>query len=494
MYVPARLVCVVGLGLLLVARPAAAQQDGGLDDAALDDDGGSPDAGTIDPLEYPDEIRSPVHFEYTDNLFDICGQDLDTGWVPDGSPIAVRFQFHLGCGHFAELNGYAVLDWPPRPGPNLHFRGITRGGRYQLDYSIKLSARVKVSIHEGGVDIDEEFDLPWIPDFNIGVYANKRFTPFLLDGCDEERPLVVQDQIPHTRLFRYDLMNLLEASGAIPPQDLVEAWLEVYVDGYVGSRFEGRRIVVDIEDQQTEFPIPDLVFTKEGESKLLPVSPEEVTGTFRSAVYEAAVTHFAGLSFYPHIKIEIANVNVFEMDLFEIPIPIDDKEDYWVFDPAIFDFALPDIAAPDKVFIMPTTLVSQSMSEVQVVNEGGMVLRGEARVDPPFYLADNARFELEPGESTIIPVYFAPTVIGPVRKYMSIYSNDPDESPRVVEIESYGCGPDGDCAIPDDMKRVCETEGGGCGCRTSDGAQQAPLLLLFLGLLGSMLMRRKRHS
>ena len=488
MRVPHRFVWVFGVGVLLVSWPARAQQDAGVEDGAVAEDGGG-----FDPLDYPDEIRSPVHFEYTDDLLDICNQDIDTGWIPDGSPIAVRFQFHLGCGYYAELNGYAVLDWPPRPGPNLHFRGIPRGGRYQLDYSVKLSARVKVSIHEGGVDIDEEFDLPWIPDFNIGVYANKRFTPFLLQGCDEERPLVVEDQIPHTRLFRYDLMNLLEASGAIPPQDLVEAWLEVYIDGYVGSRFEGRRIVVDVEEQHTEFPVPDLVFTKEGEVKVLPVSPEEATGTFRTAVYEAAVMHYAGLSFYPHIKIEIANVDVFEMDLFEIPIPIDDKEDYWVFEPAVFDFALPDIAAPGKVFVMPANLDTQSMAEVQVVNEGGMVLRGEARVDPPFYVVDNARFELEPGQSTIIPVYFAPTVIGPVRKYLSIYSNDPDESPRVVELESYGCGLDGDCAIPDDLKRVCESEGGGCGCGTAGPGQSLPVFFAGLLVLGLLFVRRRNR-
>ncbi len=482
-----RLCLVLGTVLFLGGGYAWAQSDGGVEDL---DGGVSQDATQYDPLDYPDEYRSPIRFEYTDNLMDICGLDIDSGWVPDGSPIQVRFQFHLGCGYYVVMNGYAVMTWPPRPGPYLHFRGIPRGGRYQLEYSVRMSARVRISIHEGGLDIEEEFDLPYIPDFNIGVYATKRFTPFLLEGSPE-RPLVVEDQIPHTRLFRYDLMNLLEASGAIPPQDLVEAWLEIYIDGYVGSRFEGRKITVAVGEQNTEFPVPDLVFTREGQTERLPVSPEEMVGGLREAVYEAAVVHYADISFYPHIKIEVAGYDVFEMDLFEIPIPIDDKEDYWVFDPAVFDFAFPDIAAPARLFVPPANLDSQSVTEVQVVNEGGRTLRGEARIDPPFYLPPNTRFELEPGESTIIPVYFVPTIIGPVRKYLTFYSNDPDESPLAVPVESYGCGVDGDCAIPEDMVRVCEVEDSGCGCSAVSGRD--PGILVFLGLVLLGLARRRRR-
>ena len=473
------IVVILGWGRAWAQSDAGTDPDGGVPSL---DGGGTQDGTQYDPLDYPDEYRSPIRFEYTDNLADICGLDIDSGWVPDGSPIQVRFQFHLGCGYYVVMNGYAVLKWPPRPGPYLSFRGIPRGGRYELDYSVRMSARVKISIHEGGLDIEEEFDLPYIPDFNIGVYATKRFTPFLLEG-NPERPLVVEDQIPHTRLFRYDLMNLLEASGAIPPQDLVEAWLEVYIDGYVGSRFEGRKITVAVGEQNTEFPIPDLVFTREGHSEHLPVSPDEMVGGTRDATYEAAVVHYAHISFYPHIKIEVAGYDVFEMDLFEIPIPIDDKEDYWVFEPAVFDFAFPDIEAPQRVFVPPANIDSQSMAEIQVVNEGGETLRGEARIDPPFYLPPNLRFELEPGQSTVIPIYFVPTTIGPVRKFLTLYSNDPDESPRVVVVDSYGCSPDGDCAIPEDMKRVCEVADSGCGCTSARGQGPAALaLVLFLGV------------
>jgi len=479
---------VLAFALILYGGTAFAQDagpDASTPDGGIAQDGGSADNDGTAELDYPDEVRSPIHFEYTDELLDICGQNVDTGWIPDNSPIQVRFQFHLGCGHFVEMDGYAVLSWPPRPGPNLHFRGLPRGGHYQLDYSVKLSAKVRVDLEINGNHIQQEFDLPWIPDFNIGVFADKRFDPYLLEG-NPERPLVVEDQIPHTRLFRYDLLELLAPSIS----DLASAWLEVYIDGYVGSRFEGRRIVVAVGDQHTEFPIPDLVFTKENQQERLPVSPEEVTGGLRSAVYEAAVHHYAGISFYPHIKIELLNQTLFEMDLFEIPIPIDDTEDYWVFDPATFGFSLPDIAAPTKVFIQPTNLGNQAMTQVQIVNNGGQVLRGEGLVDPPFFVPYPNRFEIQPGESVLLPVYFAPTTIGPIRKYLSLYSNDPDESPLIVAIESYGCSSDGDCAIPDDMKRICKVSASGCGCHAG---KLPDLGLPFLFLTAIVLVWRRRR-
>ncbi len=467
-------------------------------------DGGvwpDPDAGVENgewnPLDYPDEVRSPVRFEYTDSLLeDVCGLDIDTGWVPSSSPIQVRFRFRIGCGYFMEMDGYAVLDWPPRPGPNLSFRGINRGGRYELDYSILMSGRVKLYLDLGGGNvIDEEFNLPWIPDFNVGVFASKRFTPFLLQG-NPERPLIVEDQIPHTMLFQYDLMELLVLMGAIPPQDLVRAWLRVYIDGYVGSRFEGRRILVEVGDQFTEFPIPDLVFTHEGQVERLPVSPEEMDFGMRKAVYEGAVNHYAGISFYPEVTIEILGFEIFHMPLFEIPIPIDDTEDYWVFEPEYFTFSFPDIKVPTVVLVPPANIGSESMVYMQIMNVGGKLLRGEALVDAPFTVPYPNKFEVEPGEAVLMPIYFTPTVIGPVRKYLALYSNDPDESPFLISVESYGCSPDGDCAIPGNLVRICTSGGSGCGCRFPGENNPDPygLILLLFGLcaLAGWKTRRKR--
>ncbi len=484
------LVIICSLALTCVSGATLADPDGGPPPSP---DGGVEDGGTS-PLDYPDEVRSPVRFEYTDALQeDVCNLDIDTGWVPDGSPIQVRFQFRIGCGYYMEMDGYAVLDWPPRPGPNLSFRGITRGGRYELDYSIMLSGKVKLYLDLGGGNIiDEEFNLPWIPDFNVGVFASKRFTPFLLQGSPE-RPLVVEDQIPHTMLFEYDLMDLLVLIGAIPPQDLVSAWLKVYIDGYVGSRFEGRRILVEVGEQNTEFPIPDLIFTEEGQKERLPLSPEEQEFGMREAQYEGAVFHYAGISFYPEITIKIVGIEVFHMDTFEIPVPIEDKEDYWVFDPVFFEFSLPDIAAPTSVLVPPANIGSESMVYMQIMNVGGRLLRGEALVEPPFTVPYPNKFEVEPGETVLVPIYFTPSTIGPVRKYMSLYSNDPNESPMVVAIESYGCGPDGDCAIPEDMVRKCTSGGSGCGCRAPGADPSSPMFLLLL-LLGLPLWLKARKS
>jgi hypothetical protein len=482
------------LGLLLWLVPAVGWADGGVPDGGVEPDAGEPD----DPLAYPDEVRSPIRFEYLDALIeDVCGFDFDTGWQPTCPDpdlcVQVRFRFRIGCGYYMEMNGYAVLDWPPRPGPMLSFKGITRGGRYELDYSLLVSGRVKLHIDQGGILIDEEFDIPWIPDFNIGVYANRRFNPFLLEG-NPERPLEIVDQIPHTLLLSVDVIELMALLGIIPPQDLLHVWLDIYFDGYVGSRFEGRRIVVDTGEQNTEFPIPDLIFTVEGQKERLPLSPEEQRFGMRQAIYEGAVTHFSGFSFYPHIRVEVAGIQIIDVGLFEIPIDIDDAEDYWIFEPVNFEFSLPDIAAPETVFVPPTNIGTDSVVHVNIKNIGGRLLRGEGLVDPPFYVPYPNRFEIEPDGDVYLPVYFTPSSVGPVRKYLALYSNDPNESPLLVAVESHGCAPDGDCAIPEDMIRVCEGSGGGCGCRFHRNAQPHALVVLLLLALAAWGISRRRRG
>lgn len=463
------------------------------DDAGVPD---LPDAGYTNPLDYADEVRTPITFKYTDVAIDsLCDIDIDTGWVPAGSPIQVRFVFALNCGYKLEMTGSAVGSWPQRPGPNLSFRGMPLGGRYEMDYTIhfELSARVDITL-PGGIVIQEEFDIPYVPDIHMGLYDAKRFTPFLLQGSPE-RPVQVQDDIPYTRLFRVDLLSLL---AMLMPSlqgldQIFDFWLEIYITGYAGSRLEGRRMIVESDGTMVEHePPPPLVFTQEGEKQWLPIRTS-VKRDYKRVTWEGAVTHYASVSVFPEIKLELLNMEIFSMQLFEIPIPIQDKIDYWVVGPESFALELPDLRAPSRMHVGAALIGQQTQGVLTMQNVGAGLLRGEAFVYPPFFVPYPPRFEVASDGVVYLPVLFRPALPGPVEGDLIIYSNDPRDSPKVITVVGVGCEDANNCDIPDDAQWVCSIDRE-CGCKaTSASPVGTGLSTLLLGLLCLAWIRRRRR-
>lgn len=484
------------LGALSVAILASGAVPARAQDAGVPDASPPPDAGTLNPLDYPDQTRTPIHFEYEDLAIDgLCDIHYDTGWVPSGSPIQVRFVFALACGYRLEMDGDAVGSWPPRPGPYLSFRGRPLGGSYEMEYKVDfdLSAKVDITL-PGGIVIDEEFDIPYVPDVHMGLYDKKRFTPFLLPG-NAFRPVQVQDDIPYTRLFRVDLLALL---ATIMPElegldQIADFWLEIYITGYAGSRLEGRRIVVEFDNEDPEFNLPPLEFLQEGEKKWLPINPA-LRHDYKRATWEGAVTHYASLSVFPEIKLELLNQTIFSMQLFEIPIPIQDQSDYWVVGPESFALDLPDIRAASRMSVGSAIVGETVEAKLSIQNAGTALLRGEALIYPPFYVPYPPRFEIDPDGVVYLPVLFRPLVPGPAEGDLILYSNDPNESPKVIKVSGVGCKDGEHCDVPDDAEWVCSVHRE-CGCQSPEGS--TPGDGLGAGLLGLLLLgwswRRRRQ-
>ncbi|MFH2009622.1 MAG: MYXO-CTERM sorting domain-containing protein [bacterium] len=470
-------ICCVGA---LCAAPGAARaEDAGVADAG--------DATEVNPLEYADEVRTPIHFEYEslaiEGLCDI--PPVDTGWVPQGSPIQVRFTFGIGCGYRISMDGYAVGGWPPRPGPQLSFRGRTLGGFYEMNYTLDFDVSVRLDVEIAGIQITEEIDIPYLPDLHFGLYDKKRFTPFLLLG-NPDRPFQIQDDIPYTQILRINILELLQTNV---PSDLVAIYLDLYVSGYAGSRFEGRRIVVEHGEVNPEFEIPPLVYTVENEKQWLPVNPNDAT-PMQIATYEGAATHYASISIWPEVTLEILNSPFMNLPLFEIPFPLPDTDEYWIFDPVSFGLPLPNLKVAERMMVGAAEIGSEVQAQLTIQNVGGHTLRGEAHVDAPFFVPYPPRFEVAPDGAVYLPVLFRPSLPGPASAELILYSNDPNEAPKVVRVEGIGCEVGGACEVPEDAVWTCGLERK-CGCQASDpGPALGSLLLALLALVW---IRRRRR-
>jgi MYXO-CTERM domain-containing protein len=481
------LVCCC-LGLLAAAPGLAYAQDAGVDD------GGAPDAGDaspVEPLDYPEQVRTPIRFEYeslaVEGLCDI--PPVDTGWVPANSPIQVRFTFGISCGYHILMDGYAVGSWPDRPGPQLSFRGQSLGGFYEMSYTLDFDVSVRLDVEIAGVQITEEIDIPYVPDLHFGLYDKKRFTPFLLLG-NPERPFEIQDDIPYTHIIRIDLLQLM---GTNIPSDLLGVYLDIYLSGYAGSRFEGRRILVETNQSNPEFTFPPLEFTIENEQKWLPTNPADATPMSR-ATYEGAATHYAAVSVFPEVTLELMGNQFMNLPLFEIPFPLPDTDEYWIFDPVSFGLGLPNLFTAERMVVGAAEIGDEVEGHLTIQNTGGHLLRGEAHVDPPFYVPYPPRFEVAPDGAVYLPVMFRPTLPGLATGDLILYSNDPNESPKIVRLEGIGCEEGGVCEVPEDAIWTCELERK-CGCQAADHDPSAPLgtgLLVLLALLWIHPWRRRR--
>src|SRR5690606_29029694 len=65
------------------------------------------------PTCEPDQVgchSADVDFHHEDVLFD--GIMLDSGWVPSGSPLQVRFAVFAGGSTVVDLGGTAMTSWP----------------------------------------------------------------------------------------------------------------------------------------------------------------------------------------------------------------------------------------------------------------------------------------------------------------------------------------------------------------------------------------------
>ena len=273
-----------------------------------------------------------VDYSYRAALFDTI--DLDTGWVPSGSPLQLRFAFYMGGFTEIDMGGTLVTSWPFPLSSQLVGRPGT--GRLTMDYGIEIIARMKIDLNIAGVRYRWEGDIPGTGsltgDFRMTDTA--MFDPFVLPGM-LPRPINVSDTTDRATVFTYD------ALGSFVSIPGIGGGVRIDLQGELSTSYRSDRIVVAgadsiLEELGTTRLLPEVGASDYGGSKDVLLHPE---GTL---AYEGA------LHVFPTFYVRLLGRS-FDYDIADLAIPLVDTGSNVIFEDDSVHVPLPAIS------MLPTT-------------------------------------------------------------------------------------------------------------------------------------------
>jgi hypothetical protein len=364
--------------------------------------------------------------------------NLDTGWVPQGQPIAVKFALHIPASTHVHLETPFLVQWPDAL--TIQTPGTRKTGVLDFHYGLKTEAKVKVDTDFFGQDIYWEADVPYVPKIDFGVQGARTFDPWVWDGIRAEGST---DKIT---LFK---LNVLELVTGIPSQ-IGAAGLSLDVWGEMGVTYRTERIAIT----PSEGPI-----TKED------ISAYHAWDQGAWAEYkfhpEGSVDYDGTIHIAPSFYVSALG-KTFSIPIYDYEYPIDLPTTPFVFDDQLVHVPLPNIQMPEKgavIDIGKVTVGEYSVFQVAFPNVGEAPLLGT------MYLEDPAVFQVlsknatgEPGQAMVVKLGYQPTTAGPFTTRLLVASNDPDSPYVVVTLKGESEG------IPDDP-----TNTAGAGGRPDPG-------------------------
>lgn len=253
------------------------------------------------------------------DLVELDDVDFDSGWVPAGSPVQLRFYAHAADSVVIEMLGDGTYDWNAE---EIGFEGHVDGGRFLLDVGMELQASVRFDV--AGLQWESDILGPW----DYAITSEAIFTPYLLPG-HPERPVEIQDQTDGVPVASVPIVpDIIVASGN----------LDITVAADITAQLSGTRIEVS---HGTEASIVDAFQTP---SPLPPepgADPLEVEGVMVTQLQTAPV-----LIIRPHLVMSILGTD-YEIFGIDIPVALPETDDELVFDPELMAFDAPAPAPPD---------------------------------------------------------------------------------------------------------------------------------------------------
>jgi MYXO-CTERM domain-containing protein len=454
-----------GLTALCLCAPAARAADGGTDAGS---DAGASAADVIAtycseadlecataPLFYSKTITLPIAF------------DLDTGWVPQGSSLQVRFYVKVPASTTVELDGALETTWPEAM--TLATPGGTHG-LLKFDYGLEVGAKAKIDT----TLLNWEGNIPFVPQVDWHLKAETNFTPWAFPPNTASAAATS----PKVRLFEVNLLDLV----GIPSQ-ISQGGLALDVQADLKATYQTDRIriepasvtetPIESEDGTTTRAFPGGAFV---EYDVFPEGHVDYDGTLHLIP-----------SFYASIL-----TKDYTLPLVDIPVTFDVGKQDFVFDPVRVHVPLPDLEPVAATLDFGGVLVGEQKTlELDLSNIG------EAKARATGFLGAVANDFSLPSAEVLIPsqkkatysVTFTPTETGAQSAELTLVTNDPDQRfIKVTLLANGGVVGDGgvDAAPPDQSG-----DSGGCGCRTAPSGQSGSLAWASLAL--GLALARRRH-
>jgi len=384
------------------------------------------------------------------NLFEEIA--FDSGWLPSGSPVAVKFELVAEGGSLVEMEGLSWAYWP---------EAITHG------YTPIAETGIFLLDSEMGIQVSYQID--WSGFYysapiwtETSVFEGEAFfDPFLLEGQDP-RWAEIESTGEQSELFRFE-QDVITGVSVYVAVD----WRNDAYAAFSGVQFDTNGSIIDTVDGTELFEAPG--------------APELELDTTFTGQYLAALD----VVMVPTFGICIDTIGCFDVASFDVPIPLVEKDLERDFDTLRIEHPLPVLVVETRECDFGQVEVGQiATCEVEIHNWGELTLEGEAGI-------------LGAGEFSVFPediyahqelgdgltVTFEPSVEGVQEASLILNTSDPNAPAFDIPLVGEGI-------VTEPEIVTIPSEVGTCGC--SSRPTQAGWLAVFAAAAVAAGRRRRR--
>jgi len=420
---------------------------------------------------------------------------LDTGWVPGGSPIQVRFTLDMMGETHIDMGGQLNTYWPF--GLTMGVPGRADAGLLHMAWGVQVTAQARINVTVLGVRYTWTGNIPFVPEFDLRLVDDQTFTPFVLPGS-VPRPVVAEDTTDSLRLFGVGIRDIVGGSIAG-----IDGGLEVQARGRLRTSYQGTRTFID----DARAPIL---------TALEAVQYWEPTPAGFGAFQDITVRPEGTLSYDGQVVLTPAFYVTllgrrWEIPIVDVPIRIVDSTQSIMFDADMVHVPLPDIAIdPTMLDIGTIEFGASSMRSLRIRNQGEAELT--VRVQPSMSIDLSApMLSLPPSSEGTLDLDIMPLSAGPYSETLTLRTNDPDQPTIRIRVTGdvlardastdaalfADAGPRdagaGDASGPDASMHG-GLAGGACGCAVPGGGERSNTSAWWLAPLVLLAIRRRRAS
>lgn len=346
-----------------------------------------------------------------ENEIDIFGTlKYETDWMPQNSPISLKFILTLGGKLGSKLKGIADLSWPPSF--NHKFKGEKDGGIFWVNYGLSVAIKIKFNI--GGYS--GEFDVPYDPLSSLKFDAQRNFTPFVLKGA-EERPIALEDNIG----------KIILADTSFTVLQVVDIKFHVDTDATFNATLTGEWIEEDGKKIEVEGGVNEVSFKNGGDFNI-------------DAIYAGTYSGIISLHFYPTAEVCVPIGGCTPLAVFDIPVELTANSKFEKFKPLKITHPLPDIeVGGEKISFADVKINSVGNFPLVIKNKGKMLLEGKVELkDGDVFSIFPEEFLITEGKEGGVMVSFSPKGENSYSGAININSNDPDMPVITLTMDGKG--------------------------------------------------------